>query len=226
MNTIILQFDRMSIIAMKDPVWFQDISRFLEENTEFQQLLPYVALTRFPIGYNKNPGETYRPDAPSNLFEAVLFGIAESGVRATYGQNQYNQIMTYIRNMPLCDIYFQEFPFRVQPKKQPIYHNFIQVLIKHGFKNQTDLNTISQLHNIADELKGVGPTTIHLCEMLFGSSNEVTIPYTDRGFRSGYSKFYKIPKPTKRQMLDTAQKWTNKTVGIMFVMQCFYYYNL
>ena len=61
--------------------------------------------------------------------------------------------------------------------------------------------------------------------VLFGSSNEVTIPYTDRGFKSGYSKFYKISKPTKRQMLDTTQRWTNKTVGIMFIMQCFYYYN-
>lgn len=217
-------FNRMSIILMKDPVWFQAISDFLEENPEFEHLLPYVALTCYPIGYNKNPGEIYRADAPSNLFEAIIFGIAESGVRAVYGQAQYIQIMTYIRNMSLCDIKFDEFPFRVQPKKQSIYHNFIQVLIKHGYKKQTDLNTITHLHNIIHELKGVGPTTIYICEMLFGNINEVTIPYTDRGFISGYSKFYGISKPTKRQMLDTAQRWTNKHVGIMFIMQCFYYY--
>lgn len=213
-----METSRLNLIASLDPEWYSQIVHFVEDNPEFNVLLPFASVTRYPMGYNKNPGETYDSYAPCNIFESLIYGIATSGVRMTYGYAQYKQIITYLRESN----YFEkdmEFPFKVQPKKVQIYKNLINILLENGI----DICKMSLLDlEIVKKVKGIGVTTISICEELFGDMR--TVPYSDRGFVKGFGKLYKIDKPTKKQLIETTNKWRNKTVGTMFMFQCYYYY--
>ena len=209
---------RLNLIASLDPEWYTQIVEFVQDNPEFNVLLSFTSLTRYPMGFNKNPGETYDPYAPSNIFETIIYCIAASGVKMTYGYAQYKQIITYLRESN----YFEKdmvFPFKIQPKKVQIYKDLINILLENSII--ISKMSISDLE-IVKQVKGIGVTTISLCEQLFGDMQ--TVPYSDRGFIKGFGKLYKIDKPTKKQMIETTNKWRNKKVGTMFIYQCYYYY--
>jgi hypothetical protein len=135
-----------------------------------------------------------------------------------YGYSQYIQIISYLREINI----FEEnmvFPFKIQPKKEQIYINLINILLQNDIIiNEMTLDNLE----LVKEIKGIGITTISLCETLYG--NITSIPYTDRNWVHGFSKFYNIINPTKKQILEKTNKWTNKRVGIMLIEQCFRYY--
>lgn len=209
---------RLHILSITNPNWYNQITDFVKENPEFEKIIHLCSLTEFPVGFNKNPNENFNPNAPKNLFETIIYSIASSGVNLKYGYSQYLQIITYLREHNI----FEEniiFPFKIQPKKVKIYQNLINILLQ----NDIIINemTLEDLKLITD-VKGIGITTISLCETFYG--NVTSIPYTDRNWIKGFSKFYNIKNPTKTQILEKTNKWTNKRVGIMFINQCFSYY--
>lgn len=211
-------YERLSLIASINLTWYQEIVSFVEENPEFGVLIPYVSLTKYPIGFNKNPGERFAPDAPRNIFETLIYSIAAAGVNMDYGHKQYKQIVTYLRSVDFFEENI-EFPFKIQPKKIQIYKDLINILLQ----NNIDINQMKMSDlELVKQVKGIGVTAISLCEELYGDGQ--TIPYTDRQWCIGFSKLYNISKPTKKQILDITNKWTNKKVGIMFICQCYYYY--
>lgn len=210
---------RLTLLEAINPKLYKETVSFVEENPEFTVLLPYTALTEYPIGFNKNPGEPFDPYAPTNIFETLIYGIASAGVRSDYGNAQYKQIVSYLRRYN----YFEEnmeFPFKVQPKKIQVYKDFINILLQNDIiTSQMKLQDL----DLVKQVKGIGVTAISLCHDLYGDRQ--LLPYTDRQFYLGFAKLYNIPKkPTKNQMLDVTNKWTNKKIGHMFIDQCFYYY--
>jgi len=209
---------RLRLIASVNPIWYQQIVSFVEENPEFGVLLPYASLTSYPIGFNKNPGEAFNPDAPRNIFETLIYSIAAAGVKMDYGYSQYKQIVSYLRTVGFFEENM-EFPFKIQPKKLQVYKDLINILLQNNINiNQMKMEDLE----LAQQVKGIGVTTIGLCEELYG--NGQVVPCTDSQWRKGFSKLYNIPKPTQKQILDVTNKWTNKKVGIMFINQCSRYY--
>ena len=127
---MILQHERLILISLIDLSWYQQIVDFVKENIEFEALIPYASLTSYPVGYNKNPGEAFDSEAPKNIFETLIYCIANAGVKATYGYSQYKEIVLYLRTVN----YFEEdmnFPFKIQPKKIDIYKNLINILLQN-----------------------------------------------------------------------------------------------
>lgn len=211
-------FDRLSLIASSNPIWHQEIINFVEQNPEFIVLLPYVALTEYPVGFNKNPNEPFNPDAPLNIFETLIYSIAASGVKMDYGHKQYKQIVTYLRSVD----FFEEnmdFPFKIQPKKIQVYKDLINILLQNNIN--INLMKLEDLE-LVKHIKGIGITTISLCHELYGDGQ--IIPYNDRQWIKGFSKLYNIENPTKKQILEITNKWKNKKVGNMFICQCSRYY--
>ena len=211
---MIIQHERLILISLIVLSWYQQIVDFVKENIEFEALIPYASLTSYPVGYNKNPGEAFDSEAPKNIFETLIYCIANAGVKATYGYSQYKEIVLYLRTVN----YFEEdmnFPFKIQPKKIDIYKNLINILLQNDIN--INLMKIDDLE-LVKQVKGIGVTTISVCENLYG--NGQTIPYTYSQWCRGFSKFYKILKPNKKQILNITNKWTNKKIGIMFISQC------
>lgn len=209
---------RLQTIAHVDREWYQQIMSFVEKNPLFQPLLPYASLTKHPIGFNKNPGENYDPDAPRNIFETLIYCIAESGVNAKYGYKQYRDIVNYFRQ---TDYYEEnmEFPFKIQPKKIQVYKDLINVLLDKDIDIPN--MTLEDLEHIKT-VKGIGPTALAMCHQLYGDGQY--IPYTDRYFIGGFKKLYNIDKPTKKQIIEATNNWDDKRVGTMFIYQCYHYY--
>ena len=209
---------RLQAIATINPEWHSEIVSFLEDNPEFGVLIPYVSFTKYPCGFNKNPGEPYDPDSPRNIFETLLYSIAAAGVNMSYAYKQYKQIIHYLRETDYLEE-DMEFPFKIQPKKVQIYKDLINILL------QKDINishmTLEDLE-LVKQVKGIGITTLALCQTLYGDGH--LIPYSDKNFISGFGKLYGIDKPTKKQMIETTNKWKNKRVGNMFIYQCYHYY--
>lgn len=211
-------YERLSLIAKTNPTWYQEIVSFVEENPEFGVLLPYASLTRYPMGFNKNPMEPFVLDAPRNIFETLIYSIAAAGVKMDYGYSQYKQIISYLRTVDFFEENM-EFPFKIQPKKTQIYKDLINILLQ----NNININSMKMDDlELVKQVRGIGVTAISLCEELYGDGQ--IIPYTDRQWYLGFSKLYNIPKPTKKQILDITNKWTNKKVGNMFINQCSRYY--
>ena len=90
--------NRLNIINFINPSWFVQVTEFLNEHPAFNKLVPIVALDEYPNGFNKNPHET-DPDAPINIFETVIWGLALAGCDVDYGKDQYNQMVKYLRTV-------------------------------------------------------------------------------------------------------------------------------
>ena len=210
--------NRLMLVNLVNPDLYNQILDFVKENPEFYVLLPYAAITIYPLGFNKNPGEPFDPSAPKNIFETLIYTIAHAGVKTKYGYEQYKQLVTYLRTID----YFEEnmdYPFKVQPKKLQTYKDLINILLQKDINiNKMTLNDLE----LVKEIKGIGVTAISMCEQLFGDGQ--IVPYTDRHFKNGFSKLYNIQTPTKKQILDITNKWTNKKIGTMFIRQCHNYY--
>jgi hypothetical protein len=107
--------NRLHIICFINPSWFKQIVEFLYENQSFNILLPIVALDEYPNGFNKNPFEVDK-DAPRNIFETILYGLALAGADVDYGKDQYLMMIEHYRQFETLteDI---ELPPTTQPEK-------------------------------------------------------------------------------------------------------------
>jgi hypothetical protein len=122
--------NRLNIINFINPSWYRQITEFLGDHPTYSKLIPIVALDEYPNGFNKNPHET-DDDAPRNIFETIIYGLAHAGVDVEYGKTQYLQIVEYLRKN---DIFTEnmEFPFDVQPEKVNTYKGLINTLLENG----------------------------------------------------------------------------------------------
>lgn len=211
--------NRLSIIQFINPSWHKQIVDFLQEHPSFERLLPIVALDEYPCGFNKNPHET-ETNAPTNIFETILWGISHAGVDFKYGDKQYFQMLKYMREVP----YFTEdmdFPFDVQEKKIKTYKSLINICIDHNINphelSLADMPLIEYVEDIAD-------STIAQVYLLYGDvGDDNVIPHADEFFNKGIEMFYGVPKPNRAQIKAITDTWSNKKVGLMFITQYAHY---
>lgn len=212
--------ERLSYLYHVNPSYASEILQCMEHNPEFLRIGHLIALTQYPVHFNLNPGEKYYPDAPSNVFEFLMYYIAEAGVRATYGHEQWIRIKNYIRLHkadPLTNL-VKDVP--LQLKKQAVYNDLNLLCLTYNIKPY-DL-TLENIIKFQKELKGIGDGCITFLQSLYKPSN-VTLPnYSDIGFKKGFMKFYN-KKPTKKQIFDKSKTWTNMNIVNMLMMQCYHY---
>lgn len=211
--------NRMNIIQFINPKWHKQLMDFLEEHPTFERLLPIVALDEFPCGFNKNPHESEQ-NAPLNVFETILWGIAHAGVDMKYGDKQYLQMVQYMREVP----YFtedMEFPFEVQEKKIKTYRSLINTCLERDMA-PPEL-TIEHMPFI-EYVEDIADSTIVNVYLLYGPVTDPNvIPHADEYFNKGIEMFYGIPKPNRMQIKEITDTWTNKKVGLMFITQYAHY---
>ena len=215
--------ERLTWLMTINPKFAIEILEFMENNPEFLKVGHLIALTEYPNNYNMNPGENLNPYAPTCVFEHLVHYIAEAGVRASYGNDQWKIISDYIRlhkDDPLTNLLIDI--NTIQPKKKQVYIDLNLLLIDYNISpyNLTYLQAIM----ICDKLKGVGDGCRNSLQ-LFYKQEDITLPdYTDIGFKKGFMKFYNLPKkPTKKQIFDITKNWSNIKIGNMIIMQCYHY---
>lgn len=211
--------NRLSIINFINPSWFRQITVFLEEHPSFNKLNPIVALDEYPNGFNKNPHET-DPDAPRNIFETILYGLAHAGVDVGYGKTQYLKITHYLRQF---DEYTHDmdFPDDLQPEKVITYRALINRLLDVNI-GITEMK-YEDLH-LVEDVPGMGESTITLLHLLFDKvTSDKCLPYGDKQFNRGMRMFYNLENPTKEDLKKITDTWTNKKVGLMYIVQYAHY---
>jgi hypothetical protein len=132
----IKNINRLHIISFINFSWYIQINEFLQEHPSFNKLIPIVALDEYPNGFNKNPHEDDK-DAPKNIFETILYGLAFAGADIDYGKYQYLMMLNYFRN---CELLSEDMdmPEDAQPEKVPIYKSLINKLLE----NEIDINEL------------------------------------------------------------------------------------
>jgi hypothetical protein len=211
--------NRLTIINFINPSWFTQITGFLCEHPAFAKLIPIVALDEYPNGFNKNPHETDE-NVPLNIFEIMVYGLSYANVDIDYGKIQYllltkylRQITEYTRDM--------EFPEETQPEKVRTYRELVNTLLDNNIV-VTEM-TYEQLP-VVENVWGMTESTITLLHLLF---DEVTtdrcLPYADKQFKRGMTMFYDLENPTKEELKAITDTWTNKKVGLMFIVQFAHY---
>jgi hypothetical protein len=211
--------NRLHIINFINPSWYKQITEFLEQQPDFSKLIPIVALDEYPTGFNKNPHET-DDDAPRNIFETIIYGIAHASVDVEYGKSQYLKIVEYLREN---NIYTEDmdFPFEVEETKRRTYTELINTLLH----NNIIVNEMKydQLH-IVENVYGMGESTITLLHLLYGEvENENVIPFSDKQFKRGMQMFYDLNNTDKDTLKQKTDTWNNKKVGLMFIIQYAHY---
>jgi uncharacterized pyridoxamine 5'-phosphate oxidase family protein len=212
--------NRLNIINFINPSWHKQISEFLEEHPIFNKLLPIVALDEYPNGFNKNPHETDE-DAPRNIFETIIYGVAHAGVDIEYGKKEYLQIVNYLRKFDTLQENM-DIPFKMQSKKKRTYKDLINTLVKNNIS--VDELLFSHMP-IIEKVWGIGESTTTLLYLLYAETdNEKVIPFSDKQFNRGMEMFYKIEAPiNKRKLKEHTDTWKNKKVGLMFIVQYAHY---
>jgi hypothetical protein len=211
--------NRLTIINFINPSWYTQITEFLVEHPKFSKLIPIVALDEYPNGFNKNPHETDE-NAPRNIFEIFLYGLAHANVDIEYGKIQYLMLTKHVRQF---DVFTKDmdFPEDTQKDKVRTYKELVNTLLENNII-VTEM-TYEQLH-IVENVWGMTESTITLLHLLF---DEVTtdrcLPYGDKQFKRGMSMFYDLENPTKEELKAITNTWTNKKVGLMFVIQFAHY---
>lgn len=214
--------NRLYIINFINPSWYTQITEFLQENPDFKKLLPIVALDEYPNGFNKNPHEDDK-DAPRNIFETIIYGLALAGADVDYGKGQYLMMTNYFRKYEELS-YDMELPNNTQPEKVPIYKALIKKLLDEDIRME-ELIYSPQHMAVIESVEGMTESTVTLLYLLY---DEVTrdrcLPYGDKQFKRGMCMFYGLENPTKEELKAITCKWTNKKVGLMFVVQYAHYW--
>jgi len=211
--------NRLNIIHFINPSWHKQITEFLGEHPQFNKLLPIVALDEYPNGFNKNPHETDE-NAPINIFETFIYGLAHASVDIDYGKSQYLKLIKYFREV---DMFTEDMdlPEDTQPEKVKTYKGMVNTLLE----NDIIINEMryEDLH-IVENVEGMTESTITLLHLLY---DEVTtdrcLPYGDKQFKRGMSMFYDLESPTKEELKKITNTWRNKKVGLMFIIQFAHY---
>jgi hypothetical protein len=236
MNDVNISYEtRLSIIAEINPNYAIKIMDFMENHPEFLEIGRMIPLTELPYGYNRNYGEVFDNSRPDCVLEHLVHYIAESGVNSSYAAKQWKEISNYMRNgkdirknnvLENLNSFASEKSFKIQPKKVAIYENLNNLLKEYKIFPNYSL-TYDQFIKIFHRLKGVGNGCFNHMTMIWGTENDrknITPDFTDIGFVKGFQKFYKLDnKPTKKQMLDIASKWSDKEIGNAMMTQCFHY---
>lgn len=218
MDTSVL---RLNIISLINASWYKQLLTFLKAHPSYNMLLPIVALDEYPPGFNKNPQES-DPNAPHNIFETILHGLAYAGVDIDYGKIQYLLITNYFRqfnelneNMVL--------PNNIQPEKVPIYKALIKKMVDEDIA-MDELLYNEQDMRIIESVEGMTESTITLLHLLYGPvESDRCLPFNDKQFKRGMCMFYDLTNPTKEELKKYTDKWVNKKVGLMFVVQLAHY---
>ena len=211
--------NRLHIINFINASWYNQIIDFLDEQPSFKKLIPIVALDEYPNGFNKNPYEDDK-DAPRNIFETILYGLALAGADVDYGKAQYVMILNYFRQ---CDVFTEDMdlPDDTQTEKVPIYKALVNKLLETNIiVNELKYTDIK----IIESVEGMTESTVTLLHLLYDEvTSDKCLPYGDKQFKRGMSMFYDIEKPTKEKLKSITDTWTNKKVGLMFVVQYAHY---
>ena len=213
--------NRLHIINFINPSWYRQINEFLEENPSFNKLIPIVALDEYPNGFNKNPHEDDK-DAPRNIFETILYGLAFAGADIDYGKSQYLLMLNYFRK---CDVFTEdmEMPENAQPEKVPIYKALVNKLLEEEII-VNDLKYTPEHMEISESVEGMTESTVTLLHLLYDIvTSDRCLPYGDKQFKRGMSMFYELQSPTKEELKEITDTWTNKKVGLMFIVQYAHY---
>ena len=213
--------NRLHIINFINSSWYRQINQFLEEHPSFNKLLPIVALDEYPNGFNKNPHEDDK-DAPRNIFETILYGLAFAGADIDYGKIQYLLMLDYFRS---CGEITKDMdmPEITQPEKVPIYKALVNKLIDEGM-TMDDLVYSPEHMEIIESVEGMTESTVTLLYLLYGEiTSDQCLPYGDKQFKRGMTMFYELDKPTKEDLKKITDTWTNKKVGLMFIVQYAHY---
>jgi len=211
--------NRLHIINFINAPWYNQITDFLDEHPSFKKLIPIVALDEYPNGFNKNPYEDDK-DAPRNIFETILYGLALAGADVDYGKSQYVMILNYFRE---CDVFTEDMdlPDDTQPEKVPIYKALVNKLLEKDII----INDLKyEDMKIIESVEGMTESTITLLHLLYDEvTSDKCLPYGDKQFKRGMTMFYDIEKPTKEKLKLITDTWTNKKVGLMFIVQYAHY---
>jgi hypothetical protein len=211
--------NRLHIINFINASWYNQITDFLDEHPSFKKLIPIVALDEYPNGFNKNPYEDDK-DAPRNIFETILYGLALAGADVDYGKDQYVMILNYFRQ---CDVFTEDMdlPDDTQPEKVPIY----QALVNKLLEKDIIINELKyEDMEIIESVEGMTECTVTLLHLLYDEvTSDKCLPYGDKQFKRGMSMFYDIENPTKEKLKLITDTWTNKKVGLMFIVQYAHY---
>jgi len=211
--------NRLYIINFINPSWHRQITEFLQEHPAFNKLIPIVALDEYPTGFNKNPHET-DDDAPRNIFETLIYGLAHAAVDIDYGKSQYLSIVAYLRTIKTFTPNM-EFPIEVEEKKRRTYTELINTLLDANI-GITEM-TYEQLH-VVENVWGMTESTITLLHLLYGEvENENVIPFGDKQFKRGMQMFYELENTEKATLKEKTDTWKNKKVGLMFIIQYAHY---
>lgn len=213
--------NRLHIINFINASWYRQINEFLEEHPSFNKLIPIVALDEYPNGFNKNPHEDDK-DAPRNIFETILYGLAFAGADIDYGKSQYLLMLNYFRN---CDVFTEdmEMPINAQPEKIPIYKALVNKLLEENII-VNELKYTPEHMEIIESVEGMTESTVTLLHLLYDEvTSDRCLPYGDKQFKRGMTMFYKLQNPTKEQLKKITDTWTNKKVGLMFIVQYAHY---
>ena len=213
--------NRLHIINFINPSWYRQINEFLAEHPSFNKLIPIVALDEYPNGFNKNPHEDDK-DAPRNIFETILYGLAFAGADIDYGKEQYLLMLNYFRN---CDVFSEDMdmPENAQPEKIPIYKALVNKLLEEDIiVNELKYNPEHMA--IIESVEGMTESTVTLLYLLYDEvTSDRCLPYGDKQFKRGMSMFYELETPTKDVLKAITDTWTNKKVGLMFIVQFAHY---
>jgi len=210
---------RLQIINFINPSWYKQITEFLQDHPAFNKLIPIVALDEYPTGFNKNPHETDE-DAPRNIFETIIYGLAHAAVDIDYGKSQYLKIVAYLRQVDEFT-HNMEFPFEVEDIKRRTYKELINTLLDANI-GITEM-TYEQLH-VVENVWNMGESTITLLHLLYGEvENENVLPFGDKQFKRGMKMFYELEDTDKATLKEKTDTWKNKKVGLMFIIQNAHY---
>lgn len=211
--------NRLYLISFINQSWHDQISDFLTEHPAYKRLLPVVAIDEYPIGFNKNPFEN-DPDCPKNIFETILNGLGYAGADIEYGKQQFLMMKSYFRQFEhLTED--MELPEDTQPSKVPIYRALIKKMNEAGL----GVDDLTYDHmDLIESVEGMTESTITLLHLLYDEvTSEKCLPYGDKQFKRGMCMFYNLENPTKEELRAITAKWTNKKVGLMFVVQYAHY---
>jgi hypothetical protein len=211
--------NRLAIINFINHSWYKQVTEFLNEHPAFNKLVPIVALDEYPTGFNRNPYES-DSNAPINIFETIVWGLALAGCDVDYGKDQYNQMVKYLRTVTTFTK-DMDFPFDVQPEKYGTYQRLINRLLDLDIP-PTEFK-YEQMH-LVEDVEGMTESTVTLLHLLYDViTTEKCLPYGDKQFKRGMCMFYELESPTKEELKKITATWRNKKVGLMFVVQYAHY---
>jgi hypothetical protein len=216
-----MHLNRLYIINFINPSWYKQITEFLEEHPAYWKLIPIVALDEYPNSFNKNPHEQDE-DAPRNIFETILNGLAYAGSDIDYGKEQFLMTKQFFRS---CDVLTKdmELPPETNPVKVPIYKALINTMLEKNILVD-ELKYTEEHMEIISNVEGMTESTITLLHLLYDEvTSERCLPYGDKQFKRGMSMFYNLENPTKEELREITATWTNKKVGLMFIVQYAHY---